>query len=129
MLQTRFIVMVLFLVASFMAPASRSSACEMNKKTEQPASSAGNSHLKKNNTHHKSACCDHASAAHQQKGHCTHDNCTDNSCHPVSIYSLHTVNQLEITSLPAVAADHRIGRNKTQLPSYAYSIWQPPRAG
>ncbi|MCD2425607.1 hypothetical protein LQ567_22680 [Niabella pedocola] len=125
----RFIVLILFLAAFFMGPALTASACEMHQKTEKNTKAVHpTSHTVKAVTH-QADCCSQSPAAHQQKGHCTHDNCTDNSCHPVSIYSLHTVNLLEISSLPAAVADHRIGRNPLHLPSYAYTIWQPPRLG
>lgn len=124
----RFIGFILVLVALFMAPALTASACEMHQKTAQHTVT-GASHLKKQHTHQKVSCCDHSTATHQQKGHCAHDNCTDNSCHPVSIYSLHTVSYIGISSLPAAVSDHRIGRNLLQFPSYAYTIWQPPRLG
>ncbi|WP_157558061.1 hypothetical protein [Niabella aurantiaca] len=114
--------LIVFLAALSSAPALKANACDMHQKTEQPA--ANTAHFNKGNT--RVDCCDHA---HQQKGHCTHDNCTNNSCHPVSIYSLHAVHHLGITSPPAIAAGHRIGHHRTQLPSYAYSIWQPPRVG
>ncbi|WP_300598956.1 hypothetical protein [Niabella sp.] len=122
----RFIVLIVSLAAFFMAPSVTARACEMHQKTTQHVA-VGASHLKKAHTRHKASCCDHAAAKHQQKGHCTHDNCTDNSCHPVSIYSLHTVSYLGINSLPVAVTGHRIGRNRLHLPAYAYTIWQPPR--
>ncbi|MGJ7033025.1 hypothetical protein [Niabella hirudinis] len=76
---------------------------------------------------HPTDCCSQSSEAHQQKGHCTHDNCTNNSCHPVSIYSLHAAHQLEITIPPVAAINYSNGVNSMQLASYAYTIWQPPR--
>lgn len=126
MLQLRFIGLFLFLVAFFTVPALTARACEMHRQAK-PAVAAEAAHVKKHNSQQKAACCDHASAARQQKDHCTHDNCTDNSCHPVSVYSLHTVNQVEIAPLPAATTVHRIGRTSLQLSSYAYAIWQPPR--
>lgn len=124
----RFIVLIVFLAAFFMAPALTAGACEMHQKTVQHITPNA-SKSKKEHAGHKASCCDQTAAKHQQKEHCTHDNCTDNSCHPVSIYSLHTVHALGISSLPVAVADHRIGRTPLHLPAYTYTIWQPPRLG
>ncbi|SDC39419.1 hypothetical protein [Niabella drilacis] len=123
----RFIQLILLLAVFFTAPVLKAGACEMHHKTEKSAGTVSPALHNTKMMAHPANCCSQSPAAHQQKGHCTHDNCTDNSCHPVSIYSLHAVHQLDITELPVAATDYSSGINKMQLASYTYSIWQPPR--
>ena len=121
--------MILFLTAFFAVPALKAGACEMAHKTGKSHQAAQQSPAAKNTIVHQADCCSQMPAAHQQKGHCTHDNCTNNSCHPVSIYSLHASSQLDITPLPVAMIHYNNGINGMEPTSYTYTIWQPPRLG
>ena len=126
----RFLLSVFFLSGLFFLPGIKAGACEMHHQTAATATDTKQATPKEADA--PMDCCQkHAPKQHSntEKGHCNHDDCTSNICHPMSVSSLHVEATIEIVAIPEGNLPYVIRSNDMQPFSYTYSIWQPPRLG
>lgn len=120
---------LLLLFGLFFSSVEEATACGMHQSSAQKTIEHHSKKEAETQREEKKDCCADASSGHHSKGHCDHKDCTNNICHPVSIFSLHTEDNISLLPLPKAVTKYIVGKHDMQLYAYSYSIWQPPRLG